>query len=282
MDTSVTPHAIRYLQRPDGRVAYEVDGDGPLVVLVPGMADLRSSYRFLAPELVAAGYRVATTDLRGHGDSDTTFTSYGDAATADDITALITELGGPAVVVGNSLAAGAAVVAAAEHPELIAGLVLIGPFVRNPPSPPGMRTLLRLATLPPWGAAVWRSYLPSLYAGTKPSDFDQYRDELITALRRPGYGRAFARTVAQTDHTVAEARLSEVHTRVVVVMGELDPDFSDPATEARWIGETLHGRTVMVADAGHYPQSQQPELTATVVLDFLKEAYPDAEGRTDH
>ena len=122
---------ISYLDRPDGRIGYEVDGNGPLVVLVPGMGDLRSAYRFLAPVLRSAGYRVACTDLRGHGDSDPSFASYGDVETAGDITALIEELGGPAVVVGNSMGAGAAVYAAAERPELISGLVLVGPFVRN-------------------------------------------------------------------------------------------------------------------------------------------------------
>ncbi len=44
-------------------------------MLVPGMGDLRAGYRFLAPALRAAGYRVACTDLRGHGDSDATFAS---------------------------------------------------------------------------------------------------------------------------------------------------------------------------------------------------------------
>jgi pimeloyl-ACP methyl ester carboxylesterase len=44
-----------------------------LVVLVPGMGDLRPSYRFLAPALKEAGYRVACTDLRGDGDA--TFSS---------------------------------------------------------------------------------------------------------------------------------------------------------------------------------------------------------------
>ena len=33
------PHT-RFINRPDGRVAYDVDGDGPLVGLVPGMGDL--------------------------------------------------------------------------------------------------------------------------------------------------------------------------------------------------------------------------------------------------
>lgn len=91
----------RYLSRPEGRIGYDVAGDGPLVVLVPGMGDLRAAYRFLAPALRARGYRVACTDLRGHGDSDATFSSYGDEETAADVVALITELGGPAVIVAT-------------------------------------------------------------------------------------------------------------------------------------------------------------------------------------
>jgi pimeloyl-ACP methyl ester carboxylesterase len=94
-----------YLSRPEGRIADDVAGSGALVVLVPGTGDLRSAYRFLAPVLVGAGYRVACTDLRGHGDSDTTFASYGDVDTAGDVSALIEEVGGPAVIVGNSMGA---------------------------------------------------------------------------------------------------------------------------------------------------------------------------------
>ena len=120
-----------YLSRPEGRIGYDVAGDGSLVILVPGMGDLRAGYRFLAPGLRAAGYWVARTDLRGHGDSDTTFTSYGDEETAGDVIALIGALGGPAVVVGNSMGAGSAVVAAAQRPGLVSGLVPVGPFVRN-------------------------------------------------------------------------------------------------------------------------------------------------------
>lgn len=272
----------RFLSTDEGRIAYELQGSGPLVVLVPGMGDLRSSYRFLAPMLVAAGYTVAATDLRGHGESDTSFSNYGDAATASDVISLIAELGGLAVVIGNSLAAGAGVIAAAERPELVAGLVLVGPFVRNPPAPPGMKTLFRLLTMPPWGAAVWKGYLASLYAGAKPADFADYRQQVVEQLRKKGHSAAFWRTVRQTDHAVAEARLADVDTSVLVVMGDQDPDFADPAAEAAWIGRALRGQVVMVPDAGHYPQSQQPALTAAAMLDFLKAVNADAEGRTDH
>lgn len=263
------PPATSHLVRPGGSVGYDVDGDGPLVVLVPGMGDLREAYRFLAPALREAGFRVACTDLRGHGDSDTTFTSYGDTETAGDIVALIEELGGPAVVVGNSMGAGAATLAAALRPELVQGLVLVGPFVRNGKISTAQRVILRVAMAPPWAAASWKMYMPKLYAGRRPDDFDDYRNKVVAALRRPGHAKAFSLTT-RTDHTPAEARLADVAAPTLVVMGEQDPDFPDPKAEADWIAQALHAEVVMVPEAGHYPQSQRPDITTDAVLRFLE------------
>ena len=53
-------------------------------------------------------------------------------------------------------------------------------------------------------------------------------------------------------------------------MGDKDPDFPEPASEAGRIGRTLHAEVVMVPQAGHYPQSQQPELTTEAVLRFIR------------
>src|SRR3954471_18090450 len=100
------------LERPEGRIGFDVTGTGPLVVCIPGMGELRSAFRFTVPALVAAGYRVATMDLRGHGDSDTTFARYDDVAAGEDALALVEQLGGPAVLLGNSMGAGAAAWAA--------------------------------------------------------------------------------------------------------------------------------------------------------------------------
>lgn len=268
--TDYAPTQTLSLDRPGGRIAYEVSGEGPLVVLVPGMGDLRATYRFLAPRLVAAGHRVATTDLRGHGDSDTTFDSYGDLETAGDIAALIETLGGPAVVVGNSMGAGAAVCAAAENPELVNGLALLGPFVRDGKTGVVTRTLMRAVLAPPWAATTWRVYLPRLYAGRTPHDHDVYLRRVVASLRRPGYSRSFSRTT-RLSHAPAEARLGQVQAPTLVVMGQLDPDFPDPQAEATWIADTLGGRVVMVPDAGHYPQSQQPDLVTDAIQGLLAE-----------
>ena len=265
----------RYLVRSEGRIGCDVGGTGPLVVLVPGMGDLRAGYRFLGPALREAGYRVASTDLRGHGDSDATFSSYGDVETAGDVIALIEELGGPAVVIGNSMGAGCAVLASAERPDLVNGIVLVGPFVRDGKMSAMQGILLRGAMARPWAAMSWKMYLPKLYAGRRPVDFDEYKKKVVTSLRRPGYAKAFFLTT-RTSHDPAEARLADVSVPSLVVMGEMDPDFPDPKAEAQWVADTLHGEVVMVPEAGHYPQSQRPDITNGAVVEFLKGAVTGA------
>ncbi len=260
----------RYLPLSQGRIAYEESGDGPLVVLSPGMGELRSTYRLLVPHLVRAGLRVLSVDLRGHGDSDATFDQYGDTATAHDLGALIDHIGEPAVVVGNSMSAGAAVILAAESPRLVRGLVLAGPFVRPPTVHPAMALLFRILTARPWAAAAWNAYLPQLYAGDLPTDFAQYRSAVRDALRRPGYARAFSRTT-RADHGPAECALAAVRAPSLVLMGENDPDFPDPRAEAEWIGSALGSRVVMVPRAGHYPHVQQPDVTADAIIHFIEE-----------
>jgi pimeloyl-ACP methyl ester carboxylesterase len=121
-----------YLDRPGGRIAYEVMGDGPLVVLSPGLADVRSTYRFLAPLIAEAGFRVARVDLRGHGDSSTGWDSYSRTDTAGDLIDVVRGLGGPAVIVGQSFSGGSATIAAATAPDLVSAIVGIAPFTRPP------------------------------------------------------------------------------------------------------------------------------------------------------
>ena len=75
----------RFLQRPEGRIAWSLHGDhGPLVVAMPGMGDVRANMESFADTLAARGYRVATMDLRGHGESDTGFADVSAKAITDD------------------------------------------------------------------------------------------------------------------------------------------------------------------------------------------------------
>jgi pimeloyl-ACP methyl ester carboxylesterase len=263
--------STQYLDRADGRIAYDRIGSGPLLVLAPGMGDIRQTFRHLAPLLADAGYSVVTTDLRGHGESTAAFRSYGDSETADDLAALIEHLGGPAVVVGNSMSSAAGVILAARRPELVSGLVLLGPFVRDPAQSALARIAFRVMLAPAWISPVWNAYLPSLYAGRRPADFDDHRRAIGDALKRPGHRRAFSIT-AGISHADAESMLDQVRTPALVVMGEKDPDFPDPRAEAQWISEQLDGSVEMVPEAGHYPQSQAPAEVADAIVRFLTSA----------
>ncbi|MEO8108227.1 MAG: alpha/beta fold hydrolase [Actinomycetes bacterium] len=259
----------QYLGRGSDQIAYDVQGDGRLVVAVPGMGDLRGTYRFLVPALVAAGFRVATVDLRGHGQSGVDFDRFDDVAAASDVVALIEHLGGPANIIGNSMGAGVAVIAAADRPDLVDRLVLTGPFVRDVPTPPGMSIAMRVALLRPWGPRVWRTFHRKMFATRVPGDYAAYRDDLMATLTRPGAWKALQQTT-RTSHRPAEERLDRVRAKTLVVMGGSDPDFKDPAAEAELVADRLGGRVVLVPDAGHYPQAEFPEVVGPVVAEFLK------------
>ena len=281
MNTS-TAAQVRFLQRPEGRVSYTVAGSGPLVVAVPGMGDLRSTYRELVGPLVDAGFRVAVTDLRAHGDSDTTFREFGDIATGQDLLALIDELGGPAVVLGNSMGAGAAAWAAAERPDAIAGLVLFGPLLRDPAmsrlAVAGMHGLYRILFARPWGAGVWAGYYrKTLNRGRTAPWLAEHVAALKASLSEPGRLRSFRHLTLQLTHSVVEPRLPEVTAPILAFVGALDPDFKDPAAEAEWI-RSLGAEVVSVDECGHYPQAQRPDVVVPATLAFLQRRRAEGWG----
>lgn len=255
---------------PDGTLAYDDQGTGPLVIMLPGLGDLRQEYRFLTPQLVAAGYRVVTVDLRGHGESSTNWPDYSSEAAGQDLLALVDHLGaGSATVIGNSFGAAPAVWAAAERPGAIRDLVLIGPFVRNHDTPLHMRVLMRTLFSGPWKVRAWEWYYGTLFPTQKPADFDDYRVALRTNLAEPGRFEAVQGMLFRDDAAI-EARLPKVNTPSLVLMGSKDPDFPDPTAEAQWIAAQLRGEAQVVDGAGHYPQTEMPDVTASLILEFLK------------
>lgn len=267
MITTPTTHR---LARPGGELAYDDTGTGPLVVCVPGMGDLRSEYRHLAPQLVAAGYRVVTIDLRGHGESDSTFSDHGRTTAGDDVVALLEHLAaGPAHLIGTSFGASAVVWAAAEAPARIASVTLIGPFVRDVPVPAVQVTALRLALRRPWGVRFWSWWYGSrLYPGRTPADHDAHVAAVRANLAEPGRLEALA-AMARTECSAIEPRLDDLTQPALVVMGTADPDFPDPAGEARAIADRVDGEVVLVDGSGHYPQADAAEETGRAILDFL-------------
>jgi pimeloyl-ACP methyl ester carboxylesterase len=272
----------QFLDVKGGRIAYDVTGVGPLVVLAHGMGENRGTYRFLAPRLVAAGYRVATIDLRGQGESSADWDSYSRADTAADLIELIAALGGPAVIVGQSFSGGSATIAAGTHPEMVRAIVEIDPFTRPPKiSLTGLlrnrqyrRGVPRLLWVGLTGSMkTLLKYHDVAYPGAKPADWDGWLDEVKRNLSEPGRMKALQK-MGRSKPVDAEAQLPNVRCPALLIFGTLDPDFPDPEAEAAAIVRLLPdglGRYVMIDGGGHYPQAGNPEEVAAAIIPFLAE-----------
>ena len=270
-----------------GRIAYDVTGQGPLVVLSHGIGDRRQAYRFLAPRLAQAGYRVAATDLRGHNESSMGWKSVTgkDAISrtdiAGDLLALIRHLGGPAVIVGHSISGGAATIAAAMEPELVSAIVEINPFTRVQKTDLGgllrvrryRRGSVRLGgTVIFRSLRLWMSYLDVAYP-TKPADYADYMAALRAKLAEPGRMAEFLKTV-KTTPADAQAKLPGIRCPALIIMGTEDPDFADPRAEGEAIAAAMPaglGTVTTIGGAGHYPHAQCPDEVAALVIPFLNE-----------
>jgi pimeloyl-ACP methyl ester carboxylesterase len=271
-----------FLDVDGGRIAYDLTGDGPLVVLSHGMGDTRTAFRFLTPRLVAAGYRVATPDLRGLGESSTGFAAYSRTETARDLLALIRHVGGPAVIVGHSYSGGAATIAAATEPASVSAIVELDSFtraqrldlaglIRNRHHRTGVALLLTAGML--GNAGLWARYLDHAYPGAKPSDWDQQLAAMRANLGEPGRMKVL-QAMGRSAPKDAGAALPRVQCRALIVAGTLDPDWADPRAEVDGIVAAMPAGTAtaaMIDGAGHYPHVQYPDRVAELLLPFLKE-----------
>lgn len=270
-----------FLDIKGGQIAYDVTGEGPLIVLSHGIGDRRQAFRFLVPELVRAGFRVAAADMRGHGESSIgDWKSISRTDVAGDLVALIRHLGGPAVIVGHSLSGGAATIAAATAPDLVSGVVEIGPFTRKVQYSLGgivrvrryrRGTLYMAGVMMLHSLKMWMRYLDLAYPG-KPDDYAAYMAALRAKLSEPGRTAEFLKTM-KTSPADAGAALPRISCPALVVMGTEDPDWADPQAEAEGIITAMPaglGAVAMVKGGGHYVHAQCPDEVAVLTTSFIR------------
>jgi pimeloyl-ACP methyl ester carboxylesterase len=270
----------------EGTIAYDVTGEGPLVVLAHGIGDSRHSYRFLAPALAAAGYGVANLDIRGCGDSSLGWNGYSRTDIAGDLIALVRHLGGPAVIIGQSISGGAATIAAATAPEVITGVIELAPFTRKQPIDLGGLVRVKrfragytqLAQVMIRGSLpAWKKYLDVAYPA-KPADWVGELARIEAKLSEPGRMKAL-QAMCKANPGDAGAQLPNVACPILVIEGSLDPDWADPRAEGERIIADLPaglGELAVIQGAGHYLHAQTPDEVLTLALPFLTKTLTNA------
>lgn len=132
---------LRRRNAPRLHIAGDTGGDGPVVVMIHGIASSSVTFQNLVP-LLETDHRCITIDILGFGGSpapaDWDYT-LADHAAALDTTIRALRLRGPFILVGHSLGSLISTRYAARHPNGISRLVLVSPPIYLPPQTIGDR-----------------------------------------------------------------------------------------------------------------------------------------------
>jgi pimeloyl-ACP methyl ester carboxylesterase len=256
------------------RIAYEVTGAGPPLVLVHGLGYARWGWEPVAPAL-AETFTVVTLDNRGIGGSDVPPGPYSTPAMAEDVLAVLDAAGlDRAHVVGTSLGGMVAQELAIARPERLDRLVLActtpggeGAF------PLPERTLQLLAEAPALAPDVaLRRFVENALADRTVAD----RPELVQRIYQkrlefpPDPSGWQAQAAAGATHD-ALSRLEQIEAPTLVLHGT-DDSVVD-ARNAEVVERAIpNAQRVMVEGAGHLFFWEDPTRFVDVVRDFLNGA----------
>jgi pimeloyl-ACP methyl ester carboxylesterase len=247
----------------------------PVAYCIPGIGDFRHSYRFLAPLLQTAGFRVITQDMRGVGDSGTEFANYSIESIANDIGTVLDacQITLPVVLFANSLSAASAITFAADHPQRVAAVVTLGGFFRDMPKDTFFRPISHLLFNRLWGQPVWVSAFKGFFVAP-PADLSDYTAAVKAKMLSNCAHAGIIGTMIRATKEHAWAKIETVKAPVLLVMGSRDPDFKNPVEETNFVASHLNNSRLveiaMVDEVGHYPHVEAPDKVAQVSLAFLK------------
>jgi 2-hydroxymuconate-semialdehyde hydrolase len=239
-------------------------GSGPPVVLVHGLAGNTTEWEdtILAP--LAAHRRVIAVELFGMGFSARLEdAAYEYQTWADQLVGVLDALGiARADFVGHSLGAAVVCLLAAEHPERVSRLVLVGPLV--PLADDEQSRRIQALEVPGVGEAG----LGWVELADHERATERYRERSRQAFRIPGTRDAMLRYVRDGQDF---AQLYEAYPRiaapVLIIHGEQDEMV--PWTAVRRAAPRIPDVTVLPLAGGHFPHREHTQRVVDAVETFL-------------
>ncbi len=252
---------------------FESRGEGAPLLFIPGLGADVLCWDLQVPEL-SREFRVIRVDPRGAGQSPSPPGPYSLQEMADDAVEVLDHLQvRSAVVVGHSMGGGVAQCLASQHPERVAGLVLVGTAFRL--------EARALEVAQSWSAwlgeglsreSFARGFLPWLFSRRffeNPRQVQQVT-RLYVESPWPQPARAFASQLAACRDFDTRELLPGIRVPALVLTGS--EDLVTPPDQGRALAERLpQGRFVELPGLAHACMGEGAPVFNRLVRDFVRE-----------
>lgn len=253
---------------PNGlRTTYVELGDpsGEPLLLLHGYTDSSRSWSLVTPSL--AKYRLLIPDLRGHGGSDAPACCYSPTQVADDVRLFLDALGvGRTAVAGHSFGSMVAISLAADHPDRVSHLVLIGSTALVPVKPGDWLYDNAMALKEPLdpGSQFIRDWHPA----NQPTPVDPVFAEAVRREFMTIPLHVWRGVMRELAYVPVARHAADVKAPVLVLSGGKDPLFPSEHHKSL-LAAFPNAEGQVFADLGHNPIWEKPATIAAAIDRFV-------------
>lgn len=254
---------------------YTDEGSGEPIFLIHGFP-LSSELWTPQRAALSASYRVIAPDLRGHGQSDPPHGAATIGTYADDVVAIMDELGiGQATVGGLSMGGYVLMALLARHPDRVRGVVLMATKAPGDTEAGKQARNEMIALAETEGAAaVAEKMLPKMLTARTRAENPELADYVRSMMAGTSVEGIVGALQALRDRPDSTAVLQGLQLPALILVGSAD-ELTPPA-EAEAMQRAIPGaRLELVPDAAHLLNLEQPAVVDQAILRFLDDTFQD-------
>lgn len=245
---------------------YELDGEGPDVVLIHGLGQRLEDWKLQKDELIKNGFRVLTYDVRGHGESEWRAEEVNIDTYADDLNQLLQKLSIKKThLVGLSFGGAIAQAFYRGFSEKVQSLVLAATFSYFPED-------VKQASLQSRLSYIDQGKLEELAEIIAKRSFTEKAPGVLIENAKKGIAAndptAYRASVIASANADSRDILAKINLPVLIIVGE--DDLTTPVEYSRYLHQHIEGsQLVIIPEARHLCTQERPEPFNQALLAFL-------------